>query len=327
MAQESKPATAAELIDKFEIDARDAEFNPEFDSRDLPATPKAEAPTGTRERNPDGTFKPAPKHTHSKVLAREALGMGFSQEDLDETPTEDLRELVTSKRYERLFQARTGEPQTPREAASPSGPSTPAGNAAASTHAEEFDLGVDLSQYDDDIAGAFRKLAAEVNRLRGVAAKVETIEQNFQRQAVEKTNATLDDLFGRHPDLFGEGPARNQPVDGKHGRRVAAVLTAMNTIKSGTMQQKFQQAVNELFDAGEATKPAPKASNLAVNRLRTPVEDDAWVDGVLNRPTHRDTPNEPNGRYKAMKGVATKLREKGMADDGFPASEQDELPD
>src|SRR5260370_39886539 len=96
----------------------------------------------------------------------------------------------------------------------------------------------------DKLTGRIKQLEGEVGRLR----QMETIRAN------ETFAEKMDRLFAGDEGTFGKGEGRTLKEDGPELARRRAVLGVMQSIKSGTIEQKYDKAYELLY--GTRTAPA-----------------------------------------------------------------------
>ena len=271
----------------------------QYDLEPAPSAPGSSAAVVTeqqpqRPRNPDGTFAPLPKHPDR--LVRMARDLGFSDEEIQTTPTADLRASVSEAAIERLYtqQGRTVATAVEQSQAQP---------AAVPAAPEPEGLGISEDDYDEGLVGVLKRLYAKIETLEKAHAEMAGHVQASVNQTVTQQ---IDAEFAKHPDFFGKGNLGDLDPEGPDMARRNAVVAMAKTFKDGTPPQRVAKAVSILYPnlaSAPAKAPEKPAEKPEVKR---------WLEGGLAAPTQRTGAGEPAGVEKAKQSIRQFYRENGV---------------
>lgn len=310
------PADAGtELIEKFEF--------PE-DPNSNPAEVKPEPVAEVKPVEPVVPVKPA----HPSYLTRAAKAAGFSDAEIDEMPTADLKEAVNIVAMTRQTDQRQRENDASRQR-DDSGRFVKQPDAPA----PEFDLGKELGVKTDDwneetraiLTPVVKHLAGQIAELKDQLTKVNERDQNRERNAhFDK----LDQLFVQNEDLFGKGQRTDLDRDSDElARRVAVIgeMTRMQAADNGlSLKEAFHKATKRLNYVSAPKPAAPAAPAPEPARDVTVPDPHGFLNGSTIVPASRATKPEPKGVKLAEANLAARMRERAVAVD---TTEHDELPD
>jgi hypothetical protein len=318
------------FVDQYEIDGT-PEPTPE---------PVAEAPATVTNAPPSEPLSPPPRDPasgrfvkpdeaaaqspHSPRLVRMAKDLGLDDGEIASFPVDRLEEVVYHLNKQALSQARQSSIERTIAGATERGlggqqpdPSAP---AAATTPAatEDFDLGIDETQYDPGLIAAIKKMgAAQEKKIKDLESRLEQVNQREAVRANETMANRIDRAFTKHETHLGKGKGRELEEDSRDYQRRIAVLAMVDRNKSKqSLEAKIDLAVKNLY--GEpAAAPARKPATV-LNQDDDGLEDRRreWANGGLARPTQRQPSDLPNGTRKAEKSVAAKLAELDAHTDG-----------
>jgi len=326
---ETNPPPAPPADDQYDVG--DSAFDPvldgEYPAAAAPRARPAEPPAPPR--GPDGRFAPADRPKVPARLAAKAAELGFSEQEIADTPAAELSALVNLTILERL-----GQRPEPAPPAPPAAPARKPGNAPAAAGNEpapadeEVALGIDEEKYDPDLLGVIK---AQAKELKALKALVGQIHGDLQAGARRTATQQCDAAFARHPELFGTATFEEiDKTSAEFVRRNAAIDLVRKMNGPGTLAQKVDRAVEILFgaraggDHAPARAPAQAPTSASEEQRRRESE---WNGAGLARPTYRRADPEPKGDRRAMKAVARKLSERGVTDADFDALEENGLPD
>ena len=233
---------------------------------------------------------PAPKHTHSKLLVRQAAELGLSDDEVADTPTEELRDYIREQQYQRLAQRQTTQGAPPEQ--------------PQVTEPIDLGLGELANDLDPRVIGLLTKLASEVQSLKQYASS-KTQEENTNR---------VERAFSKHSEFLGSGTYDELERDGAEMARRNAVAALVRGWEKqpGSLETKIDKAVSLLRGgappktAAKPAAPAAKPSN--GNRLAgfTPEE---WNAGTVAKPTSREGAAEEKGVKLAKKTFLKQMAE------------------
>ncbi len=285
---------------------------------EAPSQEPTQEPVRTPPRDPNtGQFvKPT---SHPPRTVRMAKDLGFSDEEIAEMPTAELRQAVSEAAVERLY---SQQAQTIGQAIDSSARGQAAPPATPGEQADDFSLKAE--DYDEGLYGVVKKLWDRVKQLEASQAEFGQVAQHVRAQAEQTTVQQIDAEFGKFPSLFGKGGLADLPQDGPDMARRKAVVAYANSLKDGTPGQKVAKAIATLYPAASV----PAREEAKPSRKAPPEADEVverWLAGGVSAPTHRSGANEPSGPEKAAKTIAAYYRENGIS-----ASEptiKDEFPE
>lgn len=325
MADEPKPGKS--LLEQYDLG--DTSYNPELDGTPTPVTTTPPVATASA---PAASPSPEPPK-HSKRLIRMATELGFSEDEINSTPTESLDEAVYAANRAALAEARQSTraelaaPGRPRSLATgeflPAQPTTPETSAPqqASTPTqtpETFLTDEDRQTFDPRLVQLLESQAKQIAELK---QHIGALYQRENTRQLETFSQHVDRRFAEKKELFGDKPGRQMKFTEPETRRRQAVMALVEAMSKEGGNKSF----DELFDAAVASiygsvapppvgNPTPPANGTAEKR---------WNEAALARPTHR-TSDEPKGEAKALKTAARYMQEHGIGDsDEMPATDSE----
>ncbi len=266
---------------------------------DIPASESAPS----RPRNPDGSFaKPS-------ILVRRALDLGFTQDEINETPAADLRELIHDAAQEKLFKTlgtlRERSPAAESDGSPPSTSPAPPSN--------DFDLGISEEDVHPTIFAAFSTLKKEFLALRQRMDQVQGIQQTAISNNLTQR---ADKIYQKYPDIFGDKAFGALGKDSDELARRRTVANRSREMPGESVEDRLEAAIKQLYPTVKGSK------GTAATAEATPeVTEEDWNEGTLARPTHRNGSYEPDGVEKAKRAVRQQVRDQGY--DRTPASKDD----
>lgn len=300
-----------------EYDQPDASFDRDLDSQvfakpTTPSPPAADpnpAPAAPLPRNPDGTF--APKT--SSRLVTQARQLGFTEEEIANTPSTDLAALVMAELHQQLLTK-----QIDRQAAPAQAPQTVEVEPEWGT--EEDGSPVDPKSYSGGLVNALR---AQAKQIAAMKAQLDELT-GFQKQELQRRNESFAQAVDRvideinHPSMYGTGRGSSMKPDQPELLARKMLLSRAAAMPGGVTKANLVAAHRSMLGQSEP-EPAPRNGH--------PSRAD-WDQAALLTPTHRRTPPEPNGTAKAVKNTAARMRELGIHPDSDASFEEDRiLPD
>ncbi len=235
---------------------------------------------------------------HSRTLLRHALQSGFTDQEIDSTPSEQLQELVFSRQREQITRAATHNP-TPNISAN----ETPVAKVPEPEPQVDF---VEIDKVlDPEVANPLKAhLTAQLKQLKAIEAKLEAAEkreqQRVEQQRVAEQSNHLDRLLSKHSALLGEKPWHELTKSSPDWVKRHAVLTlaeADTTNKS--VQEKIDWAVSQLFGT-------PQVQPETTQGQGRPTAQD-FANGGVPRPTQRKPAPEINDVKRARQAVQQQL--------------------
>ena len=338
IANSAAPAPAPQLTPAQKL-AEEYELpNSDFD-------PDQFKPAGAGTTQPVADAPPPPEAApaapkHSKRVLRMAEQFGISQAEIDATEPEALDEALVVLQRQMLDDRQ-------RLIAQPGRQAEPAAQAPAAPKAPEaFDLGIPAEEMADihpSIASALKKLAAEVQDLRGLKGTLGTIQQREQQREFDSFQQRCDAAFARHETVLGKGSYGELNPQGPELRRRQAVLdTAQRDNPKIPFEKRIERAVEALFGkqtAAAAPLPIgdarPTEADLITRdsqgRITGRITPAQWNAAATARPSHREAPILAPGKEKATKFVADKMKERDYFSqegvNGTPQTEEETLPE
>lgn len=295
---ESKETPAApSLVDRYEYGEPRAE---------VPAAPAPETPAPEKVRDEKGRFvKPAEAPKVSPVLAKAALALGLTEEDIAGSDPGEIRDAITALQMNRLHEQR--QPVRDLVETTPS-------------QAREPQLSPDL---DEGLTAVIRSLQAEVASLK--KSLVEEIGKVRGERQAETVANRADRAFRKHAKILGEGDRddidRNSP---EFARRRAVLGMVAGMTGSGSFESKVDKAVTTLFGgSGGVGAKAPTSSEETASAERGGYTPEQWLDAGLSAPTHQVSSERPQGRERAIEAVEQHQRENGTLIRQRPAAADD----
>lgn len=253
---------------------------------------------------------PAPQ-AHPEYLARRAADLGISREEIEGTPTSELRQIIRDYQLDALMNER----RLAFEQASQ--PAAVASQAQAAAAPPPEDYG-ELENLNPDLT---RILRAQADTIRQLQARLDRVEPLAGASAQETQNQRLDRAFGVLNNGTRYGADRPDPRSAEMGRRLAVLNEAQ---RLAGPKASLEQVVSKLREAdrniyGDAPQTEPTQDRTA--------QQDRWNRGGLVKPTHRVGASElkPEGVEKARESVADYLAKNGSTTDQ-PTSMDEFLP-
>lgn len=333
-ANASPAAPAPSLVDQYDAEGEDTSepAAPASAAVRSPA-PEPDARGPERLRNADGTFAAAQpqERKHSQYMIGMATELGIDPTEIA-TMTPDTLEVAVYhlSKQQRVRQREASVEQTMHQATDRSlgaqaGGGSPAGQTSSPSAQPEaavppedpFDLGIDEQAYDPALIGAIKKMgAAHQKEIKQLKQQIGQLQHMEAIRANETFAQKMDRLFAGDEGTFGKGEGRTLKDDGPELARRRAVLGVMQSIKAGTIEQKYEKAYELLYGT---RVEAPAANDALAQR------QEEWRRGNVARPTQRSGAAEPPGVEKAKRNVAAKLAEANGAVDSGEADEGDFL--
>lgn len=312
---------------------------------------RAARPTnGTGRRNeprasrrtpaPEESEEPA-EHQHPPRLVRLARVMGFSQADIDATPSEQLFLAVQQEQQIRDAERRA----TPRQPEPRREEPRPAPTAPARPEEEEFDFERD---FEDGQGGTVRRKVKLgdydplIQRLytenKALRTRLEERDKAEGEREKKSMFARVDDAFEALGDekLYGSGSIEELYAAGAQEeitRRnaVAAAAGIQQGDSQRTIDRKIRAAHKAVYGAAPAREEdaAEYGARPAKNgKPARPTRRERWEGGVVARPTNRRGAALPRGNEAADQAIRDWMEEHGY-DPGPRKSHalEDELPD
>jgi hypothetical protein len=280
-----------------------------------------------------------------------AADFGIPQPEIDATDPEVLEETLIHLNRQLLAdrQRFITQPATQPAAAAPAAPAQPAAP-------EKFDLGIPpevMDALDPSISGALKKLADEVQELRGLKGKLGTIEQREQQRQAETQQERYERFFAKDEALFGKGTAHELKADSTEMQRRFAVdklaraddpklplevrLASARKALSlfGSPSPPAAPAVGYQAPAAPAASAGPTEADLIQRgpdgRITGRITVEQWNAAATQRPSHRASPVLPPGKAKAIAFVTEELKKRDFfAQDGPNGTverDEDTIPD
>lgn len=299
-------------------------FDSNFGKPVEPIAPAPVVPVDTRPRNPDGTFARAASE-HPSYLVNAALRFGYSQAEIDSTPTDQLhrecnriynhqetmrQEMATQRTFDQDVQRTQDAIQPPKE--------PDAESLLAELEAE----------------GAEPRYIKVLREALLKSKKTEDIEKRLaerERLDTERSRRTLwsmvDDAFESlgtaGEEYFGKGPRAELVSNSEEAIRRDMVYARVQFADGETfkaIEKKIHSGAKLFIKAAAATEvpvaaaanpyqpapTAPVARPIASNGRRYTEEE--WAAAGVARPTHRTQDDLPTGEEKALATVAAHLQ-------------------
>lgn len=252
--------------------------------------------------------KPAEKK-HSKATIRLAAELGI--------PAHEIEALDPDVADERVYQL------TRSRLTSPASPPPP---PAPEPKEEEYDLGIDESEYDEGLVKALKSMGKKfLSENKALKAEIEKMNAEKAQQSQSQAVNAIDDAFAKAgmDSFFGKGGRLALADDSFELMRRQTVLSSLQKkpINDMTLADAIKTRAKELFGV-EPQQEKPAGAKQAPPSY-TPEQ---WAAGGVAKPTDREAP-EPKGPNRAAKKLAEKMREQGMETDDFLGPEESNLPD
>jgi len=322
---------------------------------DVPPQKKPEPkPTNVidvRPRNPDGTFAPVtppaepapPTSRHPAYLIEQAKSFGYTEEEIEDTPTHILGKTMHRLNQQalrfrdeqlRARQVSEGQVRAPQP-------------APAIEEDIELDWGTDeegrpLAEKDfhPGVVKALKSLAKKQrDETKGLREELSKRDEREQQRENNRAAAVFDAAFAslgaEYEIAVGKGPGREmgQAQQDEYDNRIAILTKAQADPRVHTVAQvkaKVKAAAEKMFgkflgkhpapyaEVGKTPKqPAPPTNGVPKPRI-TPEE---WEEAALARPTQRQS-SEQKGEELAVKNLAARMDAETIPDseelDGFP---------
>lgn len=313
------PKTAAELTVRDVVSAYD--YSGEFDA---PAKPGAPVPAETDvlphsgaktqipAKDPEtGRFVAAPKH--SAYWLKRATEAGIDEADIAAMSTEELTAAV---RHESGAKRKLGVDTSRANQTTAEPPPLPEPPIAIG---------------DDDFDAPLVKI------LRHLQARLDAVENREARRNNQAVVNKLDGMFSKDKDIFGEGPTEDLDENSAEYARRQMVMSGLmglaQTGKRSTLAKDYAKLA--VAFKGVVAPKAPKKSAEAElepsevapkNGSRLTAEQEAWLEGGHERPTHRAATELAPGVNKAKQTFSRGVRQLEVTRPASATDENDELP-
>lgn len=257
---------------------------------------------------------------HTRTLYRHAVQTGFTDAEIDSTPSEQLQDLIFSRQREMLERAS----QTPTPNVSAAEKPAPVAEPEPEVSFGEFENEENL---DPKLKGVLKgHLTAQLKALKALEAKLAAAEQREQQRVqaeqVRARDNHIDKMLSEHAHFLGSASIaelHEGSPDLAKRRAVLGLAAADKTKRSD--KEKIAFAVSQLFGAppvesGVTPEPEPGARPSAAQ----------WANGGVPRPTSRKPAPELNDIRRATKEVENRLAQ--LSQPGSNGSvDQDDFPD
>lgn len=255
------------------------------------------------------------KPTHSPRIAKLAVELGISPDDIEAATPDQLEEEVAFQTRLRLQQAKVTSPEPKEEDV-----------------ALEFGLDENGQPYNGEevhpairnaIKAATKSLVAKTKELEKA---LKTTEDREKAREVSARTERIDRAFEKlnNEAMFGAGSVGDHAEGSPERARREAVYATAAAMKSGTVEQRIAKAAALLF--GEAPE---KAADLEPKKAAyDPLEErkKAWDQAGVKRPVQRTGAPEPKGIEKAKKTFIREMERMGQGD-GLVEEVTASLPD
>ncbi len=279
-----------------------------------------------RPRNPDGTFaKQAPDEpsappapTHPSYLIEAAKEVGFTDNEITSTPSEQLNaqvyriqkaaRIASEQARDQLARLRH-EPQVAEKVA-PAPPPEPDDDLIFSQLEEEG--------YDKRLIGSIRKALKLSKQVEPLKSEIGEVTKRDQVRSVtsntEKIEAAFEALGPTFHKYFGDVAASEMPKDAIEIRRRRMILSEAGIDFTRDSVQAIKKKIKtaaEIAYGPVAAKPAdpyagvvPKNGQAKSGKTYT---EEEWQAAALAQPTSRVAEELPPGEERAIKNLAKKL--------------------
>lgn len=239
---------------------------------------------------------------HSRVLYRHAVQTGFTDQEIDSTPSEQLQQMVFDRQQEMFSKA------TQQQAPNVSAIEKPAPKP-------EPEPVVDFGEFESDenldpkLRGVLKgHLTEQLKKLKAIEARLEeTAKREEAREKADKQRAFdnhIDKVFAKHTDLVGSESISDlyEGHPNLDRRRDALALANIDKSKK-SVQEKIDTAIAKLAPSWgvtvqtETQQPQPGARPSAQQ----------WANGGVPRPTQRKPQEEVNDVRRARQAVEQRL--------------------
>jgi hypothetical protein len=215
------------------------------------------------------------KFTHSRLMANLAYQAGLTDQDLEETSPEELKNYLDHLETKRRNQPAPINTQPPEE--------------------EDIDLGLpNIETYDDHLVAVLKKQAKTQRDLeKRLAERDRADQQAGTMNAFQQMDAAFTEL--NQPGLFGSGPMASVTDAGIKRRRTAVVASIQqDPPKAANLREAIRLRAMELF--GVEAKSA--------NQQQLEETKKQWNQGGVAVPTARQPSGKPKGEKAAVAAVA-----------------------
>lgn len=291
--------------------------------RFLPATPQPSAPNAHRQVASEDPLQysqepgePPQVYEHTRTLYRHAIQTGFTDAEIDSTPSEELQDRVFNRQREMFSKAQ----------ASPA----PNVSAVEKPPVVEPDPEVSLGEFEkalepEVVTPLKAHLVNQLKQLKALEAKLEAAEKREQeRVQVDQQRSrdqAIDKMLSKHAHFLGaESIAELYEGNPNLAKRRAVLGLANADTSNRSNQEKIDYAVSQLF--GPAPHQEEESQQPQRNGRPTAAQ---WANGGVPRPTQRKPAPEVDGVRRAIKEVSSRLEqmnrpgENGTVDlDDFP---------
>lgn len=266
-------------------------------------------------------------HKHSQRLLREANEFGIDQDVIDNTPSDQLDEMVyrlnrQAKQFAREQQKAERDHSVRERIENP--PPAPVDESSKDPlDAEDFEgYGEPVKAMRDRIRKLEKLLEEQNGKLSGVETKVKNREAVTGAEMLDEAFSALGEKYTK---ILGTDASEGLDPQGKEMARRRRLLRNAGIDPadlSGYTRKQITKMIRDEADllygdvlqepkssAGAYTEPEPE---------RDPLEDkkQAWLEAGLARPTQRIDVTEPPSRSKAIRAVKKFREEQTQADSG-----------
>lgn len=271
--------------------------------RFLPAQVQPSAPGAQRqESSEDPIINPETGEPiqHSRALLKHAYLAGFSDAEIDTTPSETLQDLIFTRQREMLEKA------VQQPAPNISGIEKPV------VKAPEPDPEVSFGEFesDDNLDPKLRAvlkghLTEQLKKLKAIETRLEeTTKRQEQQERASQAKARdghIDKMLTKHAHFLGNESIAELSEGSPNLAKRRAVLGLASADKSKRSdQEKIDYAVSQLFGA-------PPQADPEVPQPGTRPTAQQWANGGVPRPTSRKPAPEINDIKNATKAVEQRL--------------------
>ncbi len=321
MSEEQKEVDPYDLGDTGLLGTAAANTSPGVEEAGQVDSPQPAPALPPRDPETGKFVKPEPKPpAHPAYLVDAARDFGFSEDDIQEMPTDALGRAVNRVRKSQ----ETNRTQMAAERAivdpqrQPSVPSTGGEAGGGVKTPEADDLGIKEEDYDPEVVKIFRRFHNEIKELRQRLGGVVT---HLEQKDNETRTEWADRLFAEHGDdsILGKGTRRVLGEESAELARRNAVVAEAKRIagpraSADEVIRRIPDALKSLRWSRAEAAPSPPA--------KEPPEqeglEERWNRGGLARPTQRSGAKEPKGEELAKRNVARKLKDAGGVDSESP---------
>lgn len=268
----------------------------------LPAQAQPSAPNAQRQEPSEEPLQ----QTHSRNLLRRAVETGFTDTEIDSTPSEELEERIYSRQKEAIARA-ANSPQpnlSAREQVQ-----SPVQDEVVEPEPQYPEIDKVL---DPEIAAPLKaQLTAQLKQLKAMEAKLiaseareKQREENYQRQS---RNQAIDKMFSKHAHFVGaQSVSEMHPEDPNLAKREAVIALAIRDKSKRSDQEKIDHAISQLFGAAQEPEVETPTRQVPTRQGQRPTPQE-FANGGIPRPTQRKPAPELNGVVRARKAVEERL--------------------